>query len=88
MKTLITLLCSLFLLVGCTKQIKVNSSDVPSVVITSFNQKYPDAQEVNWHAEDEKGFYFEASFKQGTVEKSAQFKSDGTFVEEEEEKAK
>jgi hypothetical protein len=53
------------------------------VVITAFNTKYPDAQEVEWHAEDEKGFYFEASFKQGTVEKAAQFKSDGTFVEEE-----
>ena len=86
MKIVITIICSLFLLVGCTKQIKVNSSDVPSVVITSFNQKYPDAQEVKWSAEDEKGFYFEACFKQGTVEKSAQFKSDGTFVEEEKAK--
>ncbi len=86
MKTIITLLCSLFLLVGCSKQIKVNSSDVPSVVITSFNQKYPDAQDVKWSAEDDDGFYFEAEFKAGTIEKSAQFKSDGTFVEEEEKK--
>jgi hypothetical protein len=86
MKTFIALVCSLFLLVGCTKQIKVNSSDVPSVVITAFNQKYPDAQEVKWFAEDEKGFYFQADFKVGATEKSAQFKTDGTFVEEEEKK--
>ncbi len=86
MKTIITILCSLFLLVGCSKQIKVNSSDVPSVVISSFNQKYPDAQDVNWSAEDDDGFYFEAEFKAGTLKKSAQFKSDGTFVEETEAK--
>lgn len=83
MKTIFAVICSLFLLIGCTKQIKVNSSDVPSVVISSFNQKYPSAKEVKWTAEDEKGFYFEAHFKDGTIERSAQFKTDGTFVEEE-----
>jgi hypothetical protein len=83
MKTLITIFCSLFLFAGCEKQIKVNSSDVPSVVISAFNEKYPDAQEVKWVAEDEKGFYFQADFKIGATQKSAQFKTDGTFVEEE-----
>ena len=83
MKTIITIICSLFLLVGCFKEIKVNSSDVPSVVITSFNEKYPSAQDVKWSAKDSKGFYFEADFKIGTVEKCAHFKTDGTFVEEE-----
>lgn len=86
MKTLIAIVCSLFLLAGCAKQIKVNSSDVPSVVITAFNEKYPEAQEIKWFAEDEKGFYFQADFKIGTIEKSAQFKTDGTFVEEEQKK--
>ena len=86
MKTIFTILCSLFLLTGCSKHIKVNSSDVPSVVIASFNTKYPDAQDVKWNAEDDDGFYFEAEFKVGVAEKSAQFKSDGTFVAEEEAK--
>ncbi|MDQ3108498.1 MAG: hypothetical protein M3R17_01265 [Bacteroidota bacterium] len=86
MKAIVIFICSLFLLAGCSQQIKVNSSDVPSVVIASFNAKYPDAQEVKWVAEDEKGFYFEATFKIGVVEKSAEFKTDGTFVEEQQKK--
>jgi hypothetical protein len=86
MKSVIILICSLFLLAGCAREIKVNASDVPSVVIASFNARYPEAQEVKWSAEDEKGFYFEADFKVGGVQKSAEFKTDGTFVEEEAKK--
>jgi hypothetical protein len=86
MKYIVIICCSFFLLTGCTQEIKVNSSDVPSVVIASFNEKYPEAQEVKWTAEDEKGFYFEADFKLAGVEKSAEFKTDGTFVGEEEKK--
>ncbi|CAN5894862.1 hypothetical protein BH11BAC7_BH11BAC7_08990 [soil metagenome] len=82
MKIIYALICSFFLFTGCAKQIKVNSSDVPSVVINAFNAKYPDAQGVEWMAEDKDGFYFAADFKTGVVEKAAQFKSDGTFVEE------
>jgi hypothetical protein len=81
MKTIIVMLFSLFVLVGCSR-VKVDSSDVPSVVITSFNQKYPDAQDIKWCAENDNGFYFKADFKVGVEEKSAQFKTDGTFVEE------
>jgi hypothetical protein len=86
MKYIAIIACSFFLLVGCTREIKVNSSDVPSVVIASFNEKYPEAQEVKWSAEDEKGFYFQADFKLGSEQKSAEFKTDGTFVEEEAKK--
>lgn len=86
MKTFIIMLCSFFLMIGCSKQIKVNSSDVPSVVINAFNTRYPEAQDIKWTAENEHGFYFEADFKIGAMEKAAQFKSDGTFVEEQEKK--
>jgi hypothetical protein len=83
MKKLFSILPVLFFLTACEKQIKVNASDVPSVVISSFNQKYPEAKDVKWCAEDEGGFYFEAGFKLDGKEKEVHFKTDGTFVEEE-----
>jgi hypothetical protein len=71
------------LLISCTREIKLDTSDVPSEVIESFNAKYPAASEVKWVAEEEGGFYFEAKFKMDGKDKEVHFKTDGTFVEEE-----
>ena len=79
----ILLVLSVVLLISCEKQIKLNTSDVPSAVITAFNEKYPAAQKVEWKAEEEGGFYFEASFVLDGKEKEVHYKTDGTFVEEE-----
>lgn len=76
-------LAAVVLLMSCEKQIKLNTSDVPSAVITAFNEKYPAAQDVKWKAEEEDGFYFEADFMLNGKEKEVHYKTDGTFVEEE-----
>jgi hypothetical protein len=83
MKKLFFLAAIMLMLGSCEKQIRLNTSDVPSAVIAAFNQKYPGAKEVQWKAEEEGGFYFEASFKMNGAEKEVHYKTDGTFVEEE-----
>ena len=83
MKKLMLIMITTFFMMSCHKEIKVNTSDVPSVIITAFNEKYPEAKDVKWEAEDEKGFYFEANFMLNGKQKAVQYKPDGTFVEEE-----
>ena len=83
MKKLFFIPALMLFLFSCEKQIKLNTSDVPSAVITAFNEKYPEAKDVKWKAEEEGGFYFEASFMSGGKEKEVHYKTDGTFVEEE-----
>jgi len=82
-KLLILLAPPVLFFSACEREIKLNTSDVPSVVIGTFNEKYPAAQDVKWVAEDEGGFYFEAKFKLDGKDKASHFKTDGTFVEEE-----
>jgi hypothetical protein len=59
---------------------KLNSTQVPAAVRTSFAKAYPTVKTVKW--EKEKGD-FEAGFKQGNKEMSAVFKADGTQIESE-----
>ncbi len=83
-KTILSFAAAFSLLfVSCGREIKLDTSDVPSVVIEAFNEKYPSASEVKWVAEEEGGFYFEAKFKMDGKDKEVHFKTDGTFVKEE-----
>ncbi len=85
MKNAILIFAAAFslLFVSCEREIRLDTSDVPSEVIEAFNEKYPSAGEVKWVAEEENGFYFEAKFKLDGKDKEVHFKTDGTFVEEE-----
>ena len=59
---------------------KINATQVPAAVKTSFTKTYPAVKTIKW--EKEIGD-FEAGFKQGSNEMSAVFKADGTQLESE-----
>jgi hypothetical protein len=86
MKTLTNLLTAstLLLFSNCSSEFKIVSSDVPPVVASAFQTKYPSAQDVEWEAEKTDGrLAFEAEFKIDGKRKEAYFKPDGTFLKEE-----
>jgi hypothetical protein len=73
-----------FVFFSCAAEFKIVESDVPSVVLSSFQSKYPGAQNVEWEAEKTDGHLtFEAEFKMDNKKKEAYFKPDGMFLKEE-----
>jgi hypothetical protein len=75
---------SALLMAGCASEFAIVSDDVPAAVVTSFNAKYPAAQNVAWEAEKMDGHLaFEAEFTMDGKKKEAYFKPDGTFISEE-----
>jgi hypothetical protein len=69
---------------GCASEFKIVSGDVPQAVISAFQAKYPNSQNVEWEAEKTDGHLaFEAEFKQDGKSKEAYFKPDGAFLKEE-----
>lgn len=62
------------------------SKKVPEKVLTAFQQKFPSAQKVKWEMENESEW--EAEFKINKIEYSANFLTDGTWVETEYEAKK
>lgn len=73
------------LLLAChEKEQKIPASDVPPAVISAFNTKYPNATDVKWEHEKEKGqWVFEAEFKFNGKKDEVHFDSTGNFVGEE-----
>lgn len=67
---------------ACQAQ-RMNESDVPSAVVTAFQEKYPDAKDVEW--EKESDAELEAEFELNGQEMSANFTQDGTWLETETE---
>lgn len=55
----------------------------PSVVLTSFQERFPKIQNPEW--EKEKNGGWEAEFEKDSVETSASFSADGTWIETETE---
>ncbi len=69
-----------FLLVSCEKDDDmIPSTAVPQVVKSAFDTRYPSATTVSWKKD---ACEFEADFTVEGVRKSADFKSNGTFVKE------
>lgn len=72
---------------ACEREIDIHASDVPSGVLNEFNGKYSDGKDADWRVGKEKdGFYYEVIFTQAGEKKLARFKTDGTFVNEENKK--
>lgn len=62
---------------------RMNESDVPTAVMSAFQDKYPDAKDVEW--EKESATEMEAEFELNDEEMSANFSPDGTWLETETE---
>jgi len=57
---------------------KLKNSEVPTAVKQAFAKNFPSAKEVKWSKED--ATEFEAEFKSGATEKSANFDQSGKWV--------
>ena len=85
MKNLFILtICFTFISIYCAQaQEKSKKVDVPAVVKSAFEVKYPKAEKVSWGIE--KPGEFEAEFVLNRIESSAVFSTTGQFLESETE---
>jgi hypothetical protein len=75
---------ALLFLSSCTSEFRIIEADVPPLVLTAFQAKYPVAKDVEWEAEKTEGrLAFEAEFKIDGKRKEAYFSPDGRFLKEE-----
>lgn len=59
----------------------ISPSQVPDAVMTTFNNKFPNANNVQWEVEKEHGSkVYQAEFSQNGKRFKAQFAPDGTFL--------
>jgi len=79
--TLIAAVVVAFTMNACAQ--KSDSKNVPEKVISTFNEKFPDAKKVEWELENESEW--EAEFKWNGKEYSANFSTDGEWHETEHE---
>ncbi|WP_336518532.1 PepSY domain-containing protein [Pollutibacter soli] len=83
MKKLVSAAAICLMLLSCDEK-KISASDVPSAVVSAFNQKYPGASDVKWQIEKENDKQiYEAEFKMDGKQIDAEFDADGTFIREE-----
>jgi hypothetical protein len=77
-------ICMFYFGLSCVQaQEKSKKIEVPAVVNSAFESKYPKAEKVNWGIEEPGEF--EAEFKLNGIESSALFDSKGQFLEYETE---
>jgi len=81
MKNLMFSLALVLLTIASSYAQKVNSENVPAPVLSAFKAKFVTAVKVKWSIE--KANEYEAEFKMDGLKKSANFKSDGTWIETE-----
>jgi hypothetical protein len=74
------LFASILLFTACESEEAINPSEVPSAVMSTFNEKYPAATSVTWELEDN---IYEAEFKLDGKKKEVEFSADGKFLREE-----
>jgi hypothetical protein len=83
-KKFLALLPLSLLLTSCASEFDIDKTDVPNVVVSAFETKYPGAQVSEWEVEKSDGrLVFEAEFKLNGKRMEAEFKPDGIFVKEE-----
>ena len=84
MKKQITIVATILILGGCAMQSAISTSDVPTSVITNFQQKYPNTTVSKWKTwKKDNKVYYEAKFTQNGKKIEAVFLPDGAFVKEE-----
>lgn len=83
MKTSIITIAAIVVSMHTLSAQKVKETEVPKVIVTSFQTHFKGAKADKW--EKEKNGEFEAEFKLNKKEMSANFASDGTLKETEEE---
>lgn len=70
--------------ISCAQKLSIDK--VPSIVLSTFKTKFPNAEKVKWSLESSKEY--EAEFKINKVEQSANFSEDGKWIETEVEISK
>ena len=74
----IVLVCAAALVSGALSAQKLKETEVPQAVKASFSKSFPNAKAVEWSKETESEF--EAEFKSGSVEQSANFDATGKWL--------
>lgn len=78
MKKIFIIGAVLFSFASCRNN-NLASTTVPESVVTSFNQRYPQAENVDWEFDDNDGLY-EAEFDQMGKRREAYYRPDGSLV--------
>lgn len=75
----LTIVLTAFLLLA-TNGVFAETKDpeVPKVIIDAFNEKFPDAKDVEWEKDD---LNYEADFEYGGYEYEVTYSADGTWLE-------
>ena len=81
MKNILFSLALVLLTIASSYAQKVKPENVPAPVLSAFKAKFVNAVKVKWSIE--KVNEYEAEFKMDGLKKSANFKSDGTWIETE-----
>ena len=68
---------------SCESEKHIDVAQVPQVVKEAFAKKYPQATDVEWIQEGKSKVIYEAEFKFGGKEITAEFSETGEFLEEE-----
>ena len=68
---------------SCESEKHIDAAQVPQVVKDAFAKKYPQASDVEWIQEGKSKVVYEAEFKLGRKEITAEFSETGEFLEEE-----
>ena len=68
---------------SCESEKHIDATQVPQVVKDAFAKKYPQASDVEWIQEGKSKVIYEAEFKFGGKEITAEFSEAGEFLEEE-----
>lgn len=80
---ILTFATGLLAIAACNNTDSEETNATPQLVVTSFNEKFPDANSVEWEKENENEW--EAEFKLNNINYSANFLNDGTWKETEHE---
>lgn len=71
---------------SCGGETDVESQNVPEIIITNFNSRYPGADQIKWTKEKKDGkMFYDAEFLLNGARAEVEYDEAGNFVKEEEE---